>query len=216
MKLNPYLNSHVDIVETVLTFVLLLLSGCGLVFAVSRGSDHQSESLLEWQVEMLTWLTYLGMVFGSLLAAVLTANDCFQVGYFWYLDRVHFLGDASADPSYKGELTFSIGVRAHVRRPDGALSRNASSPKDRPKLGLGTLVLGRLPQRLSSLTADDDSSDDEPVGSNDAKLFHLANLLHCRMFLKRLAASEKESCAPHAQRRVERPLCSNLQWLGCV
>jgi hypothetical protein len=196
VKMNPYINPHVDISETVLTLVLLLLSSCGLIFAVSPASDHKSTSIRDWHFEMLTWTTYLSMVFGSLLTAVLTANSVFENVYFSFLNRTRFLGDWRCDPLEKVELLYSGVARAHVAticqpQPEspGGLARQAKVASRPSALGKVFLPIFASERILGDRRRDVIDTD----SIRTSRLFHDVSLLHVAALMKRLPLEDKHS-----------------------
>ena len=90
--MNPYVSSNLDVVETALTLVLLLLSCCGIIFVGYSAEEGAASTVLAWHVDLLTWLAFVPMVVGTALSAALLANEAFEAVCGWYLDRVNFLG----------------------------------------------------------------------------------------------------------------------------
>ena len=188
-----------DISETVLTLVLLLLSSCGLIFAVSSESDHKSTSLRDWHLDLLTWTTYLSMVFGSLLTAVLTVSSVFENVYFSYLNRsgrIRFLGDRHSDPTEKVELLFSGYARAHVatiRQPQpvssGMLARKAKAASRPSMLGRVLLPIFESERILGDSRLDVTDTD----SFETSRLFHDLSLLHVMALMTRLSLEDKHS-----------------------
>jgi hypothetical protein len=204
VKKNPYVDSNLDVVETVLTLILLFLSCCGMVFAAYT----ENGGFLPWHLESLSWLAYLSMVLGSLLCSALLANEAFEQSCAWYLNRVSFLGDASADAKRsRAELAYSKSAVAHVEMLQP--SSNAISMDTAPSSTVGrSLAIRRsvsdafqwFEKRLSkigSYVATQDQGEEE-VSSKDTNLFYLVNLLRFHQSMKGLDASDKSSCATAA------------------
>ena len=195
MRWNPYLDSNLDIVETVLTMILLFLACCGIFF--SAYAPAKGLELSSWehvQVESLSWLSYLSMILGSLLCASLLANEFLDLILDWYLNRVKFLGDTSADlEQVKGKLMYSKSALAHVEVP------LPSSNVEAEGSSLASDALQRLKatakRRLSVMGSYVMSAGgaEKEVSSQDTKLFYQVNLLRFREAMQGLDRSERPS-----------------------
>jgi hypothetical protein len=200
VKLNPYIDANLDIVETVLTLILLFLACCGLIFsAYSPASGLELSSWKQAQLLSLTWLSYLSMILGSLLCAALLANEFFELLVAWYLNRVSFLGDASADPEQgKGKLTYSKSALAYPEARGLEADPRSLSSKWK-----GALVASAAIQKLKSVARRrlsvvgsynvPQGGADKVVSSRDTKLFYLVNLLRFRKSMQGLDPSERPS-----------------------
>ena len=200
VKLNPYLDSNLDLVETVLTLILLLISCCGMIFSAYT----ENAGFEPWHKDSLGWLTYLSMVFGSFLCAALLANEMFEYFCGWYLNRVKFLGDPSADLHHRREgLAYSKTALAHVQVD---LPESPSSKATGAQLGSqASTALVRRPSsvliaaqklrkhiRGSYVFSQDEAT--EAVSSEDTKLFYTVNLLRFRLSMQRLDSPNRSSC----------------------
>jgi hypothetical protein len=197
VKMNPYLDPNLDIVQTVLTLILLLISCSGMLFSASPENvdfaPGQEESLA---LDRLGLLTYLIIVLGSALCAALLANEVFEIICGWYLNRVGFLGDASADPRRGREaLAFSKTALAHAEVPPGtqqSAQKSAGLPRQ-PSFVLRSAR--RLSSRFRGSYDASQSQADKEIGCADTKLFYNVNLLRFRRTMQRLDSSRRSSCA---------------------
>jgi hypothetical protein len=185
VKLNPFVDSSLDIVETLLTLILLFLACCGMIF-----SAYDPAGFEEWHYNFLGWLAYLSMVLGSLLCSALLANEAFEHIYAWYLNRVSFLGDASDDPRHvEEELAYSKSATAHVIKDLPTSSIDAKATKT-------SFVAPNLLKRVSQFGSyvPTQAMADKEVSSEDTKLFYNVNLLRFRQSMHRLSPSDRSSC----------------------
>jgi hypothetical protein len=153
----------------------------------------QEESLA---LDRLGLLTYLIIVLGSALCAALLANEVFEIICGWYLNRVRFLGDASADPRRgREELAFSKTALAHAEVPPGtqqSAQKSAGLPRQ-PSFVLRSAR--RLSSRFRGSYDASQSQADKEIGCADTKLFFNVNLLRFRRTTQRLDSSHRSSCA---------------------
>jgi hypothetical protein len=198
VKLNPYVDSNLDIVETVLTLILLFIACCGMIFS-AYAPDAGFES---WQLVSLEWLTFISMVLGTLLSAALLANEAFELSYAWYLNREGLLGDTSADARHGREvLAYSKSATApvHLDSPKKAAVHRTTSRVKRRTLHGGVASVWdatqRLRRRLHNVGVDD-ATQDEDVSSEDTKLFYTVNLLRFQTSMQRRDPSDRVMCAP--------------------
>ena len=85
MKYNPFIESKLDIIETALTLVLLVLSTCGMIFSVMADDSNDTKGVPFGPHDGLA-LEYLSLALigiGCALAAVLLANECFEKVCNW-------------------------------------------------------------------------------------------------------------------------------------
>ena len=175
--------------------ILLFLACCGIFF--SAYAPAKGLELSSWehvQVESLSWLSYLSMILGSLLCASLLANEFLDLILDWYLNRVKFLGDTSADlEQVKGKLMYSKSALAHVEVP------LPSSNVEAEGSSLASDALQRLKatakRRLSVMGSYVMSAGgaEKEVSSQDTKLFNQVNLLRFREAMQGLDRSERPS-----------------------
>ena len=195
MRWNPYLDSNLDIVETVLTMILLFLACCGIFF--SAYAPAKGLELSSWehvQVESLSWLSYLSMILGSLLCASLLANEFLDLILDWYLNRVKFLGDTSADlEQVKGKLMYSKSALAHVEvpLPSSNVEAEGSSLASDALQRLKATAKRRLSVMGSYVMAP--CGADKEVSSKDTKLFYQINLLRFRKAMQGFDPSDRPS-----------------------
>ena len=194
MRLNPYICSNLDIVETALTLILMLLSSCGMVFSATQGNP-----VFEAHQDFLTWISYLGMVLGSFLCAALLANELFELAYTRHLHSADFLGDRSADPvTGRAELVYSKNARAVVAFEAIEDLSRLSSPSKRhtsknPLRRMSTMLLVSLRSRVGKFEIEDDPFE-ERVDSGDTKLFQCISLLRLHRSMQHLDPGPKASC----------------------
>ncbi len=175
-----------------------------------------------WHLESLNWLAYLSMVFGSLLCAALLANEAFEAICAWYLNRVSFLGDASADPrdGELDELVYSSSALAHVNPKMLNTEAMDSQSSTLRTTNYSPSVFGRHKERSTSLSKSGSYvvtlfDSDKEVNSKDTKLFYHVNLLRFRESMQRIAPSDRPSCVHHRPMKSTRfRVCASIRVAG--
>ena len=155
-----------DIIETILTLILLFLSASGIIFSISGdgeqlgAGDGPSISVMDLSQDLdapingiqpivrylLEWLAYVGIIAGTSISFLTVFNEVFEKIYIWYLNRSGLLSKDN-----QGTSTF-IGRR--------------SRPKTSTRHGAHRAVGLKFSQHLLAYSSSEHDADFDPVDMN--------------------------------------------------
>jgi hypothetical protein len=129
VKYNPYIDSKLDLIETLLTLIFLFVSATGVIFSLTgddpslSGPDPSANFASEIDVAQppkngiqpfvrhsLEWLSFIGIVAGTAISFTTVVNEALEKSYIWYL--------------LKRGVVSAVGLNS-VNRTDGDASRKS-------------------------------------------------------------------------------------------
>ena len=206
VKLSPSLDWRLDVIDSVSSLTLLLLTLCGMFFSIPESSE--STHYREW----ISWLAYLSVWMFSLLAAAALINEIFEIVWCWRLRRQSFLGE---DPlvHIKEELRYSTSGLAHPATPALSWRRSLTigSPSKMPRRKKTGIFKGFLHNNreaivesirkqlfsrtvIASTTRRDKQTEGTDVIDVCTSVFHQINMLRFRASMQHLGSTNSLEC----------------------
>ena len=206
VKLSPSLDWRLDVIDSVSSLILLLLTLCGMFFSIPESSE--STHYREW----ISWLAYLSVWMFSLLAAAALINEIFEIVWCWRLRRQSFLGE---DPlvHIKEELRYSTSGLAHPATPALSWRRSLTigSPSKMPRRKKTGIFKGFLHNNreaivesirkqlfsrtvIASTTRRDKQTEGTDVIDVCTSVFHQINMLRFRASMQHLGSTNSLEC----------------------
>ena len=91
VKYNPYIDSKLDVVETILAVTLLILSMCGMVISVAERIFVDQPQDLARNLGILTSICSSMIGIAMISSLMLLLNDLFEMAYTSYLKHLEFI-----------------------------------------------------------------------------------------------------------------------------